>query len=139
MSRRESTDDCRRFDDLPAGERTSIAVPDWSSDASKLAFAVVCDDGRFALHLRGDRVGRLEVSGLRALPIDGLDTARALRGRPDGTRVAFVAESERLRIGMSRLDGTGQLPSETRAARGGFLHLDWRRAAGLGLVRVSGA
>ncbi len=89
----------------PPGNETSIAVPDWSSDASKLVFAVVCDDGRFAS--TSAEIVSADGTGLRALPIDGLDTAR-LAWSPDGTRVAFVAESERLRIGTSRLDGTGR-------------------------------
>jgi Tol biopolymer transport system component len=104
------------------GNETSIAVPDWSPDASKLVFAVVCDDGRFAS--TSAEIVSADGTGLRTLPIDGLDTAR-LAWSPDGTRVAFVAESERLRIGTSRPDGTGRtavLRDESGAA---YLDLDW--------------
>jgi Tol biopolymer transport system component len=106
----------------PPGNETSIAVPDWSPDASKLVFAVVCDDGRFAS--TSAEIVSADGTGLRTLPIDGLDTTR-LAWSPEGTRVAFVAESERQRIGTSRLDGTGRtavLRDESGAA---YLDLDW--------------
>jgi Tol biopolymer transport system component len=106
----------------PPGNETSIEVPDWSPDASKLVFAVVCDDGRFAS--TSAEIVSADGTGLRTLPIDGLDTAR-LAWSPDGTRVAFVAESERLRIGTSKLDGTGQTTVVRDASGGAYLDLDW--------------
>ena len=106
----------------PPGNETSISVPDWSPDASKLVFAVVCDDGRFAS--TSAEIVSFDGTGLRTLPIDGLDTTRIALS-PDGTRVAFVAESERLRIGTSRLDGTGRTAVVRDESGAAYLDLDW--------------
>ena len=106
----------------PPGNETSISVPDWSADARKLVFAVVCDDGRFASTVA--EVVSADGTGLRALPIDGLDTAR-IAWSPDGRRVAFVTESERLRIATSRLDGTGRTAVVRDESGAAYLDLDW--------------
>jgi Tol biopolymer transport system component len=106
----------------PPGNETSIAGPDWSPEGSKLVFAVVCDDGRFAS--TSAEIVSADGNGFRTVPIDGLDTAR-LAWSPGGTRVAFVAESERLRIGTSKLDGTGRTVVVRDESGAAYLDLDW--------------
>ena len=106
----------------PPGNETSIAVPDWSPDASKLVFAVVCETVVSPRPWR--RSCRPTEPALRTLPIDGLDTAR-LAWSPDGKRVAFVTESERLRIATSRLDGTGRTAVVRDESGAAYLDLDW--------------
>jgi Tol biopolymer transport system component len=104
------------------GNETSLYGPDWAPDASRLLFAVVCDDGRFAS--TSAQVVSADGSGRRTLPIDGLDTA-SLAWSPDGTRVVFVAEDERARVGTSKLDGSGQTAVVKDESGAAYLDPDW--------------
>ncbi len=106
----------------PEGSETSIAGPDWSPDGTRLVFAVVCDDGRFASTSAG--IVLADGSGLRWLQLNDLAPTR-LAWSPGGARLAFVAESESRQIGTVKLDGT----SLTTVVRGdggaAYLDPDW--------------
>jgi Tol biopolymer transport system component len=104
------------------GSEVSIAGPDWSPDGTRLVFAVVCDDGRFASTSAG--IVQADGSGLRWLRLNDPAPTR-LAWSPDGARLAFVAESDTRRIGTVKLDGTGQTTVVRDDGGAAYLDPDW--------------
>jgi Tol biopolymer transport system component len=107
----------------PEGNDTSLARPDWSPDGRRLLFVVVCDALHFAT--ASAEVVAADGSGRRVLRIDAELAPSALAWSPDGTRVAFVSDAPRRRLGTIRLDGTGRAAVVADAAGAAYLDPDW--------------
>ena len=106
----------------PVGNEVSVYRPDWSPDSRRLAFVVVCDDGRFGA--ASANIVNADGSGLRDLPIESVDAARAAWS-PDGARLVFVSEDPSSRLGTVKADGSGRVAVIHDDAGAAYVDPDW--------------